>query len=373
MLFDPVKFIEEVKPQLEQIVDGKAVAAVSGGVDSTTAAALAYRLLGNKVIPIMIDTGFLRENEAEKVKAMVSDLMPLQVVNVSEKFLSELEGKDDAEEKRKKFRELFYNTLSELVKKYQAKYLIQGTIAADWVETQGGIKTQHNVLVQLGIDTEKTWGFKVVEPLADLYKNEVRDLARYLGLPREIYNRQPFPGPGLLVRVVGGVSREKLEIVRKATSIVEKYLEQEDYSQYFAVIFDSHSNYDPEISKEVGCDVYTYTAKATGVKGDVRAYGRIAKVDCDYKDYERLRRVMEKVTSSDITHVVTKVADGYNEGKYSIGIRAVLTQDFMTADFAKIDWGLLGKISNEILSISKNIKEVVYDITTKPPATIEFE
>jgi GMP synthase (glutamine-hydrolysing) len=373
MLFDPVKFIEEVKPQLEQIVDGKTIAAVSGGVDSTTAAALAYRILGDKVIPVMIDTGFLREREAEKVKLMVGNLMPLQVVDVSENFISELEGMSDAEEKRKKFRQIFYNTLSELVKKYNAKYLIQGTIAADWVETQGGIKTQHNVLVQLGIDTERTWGFKIVEPLADLYKNEVRDLARYLGLPKEIYNRQPFPGPGLLVRVVGKVTREKLELVRKATKVVEKYLDSMDYSQYFAVIFESASSYEPEMSKGVGCDVYTYTSKATGVKGDVRAYGRIAKVECNNKDYEKLRRVMEKITSYDITHVTVKVGEGYPEGKYTIGIRAVLTQDFMTAEFAKIDWELLEKIASEISSLSKNIKEVVYDITTKPPATIEFE
>ena len=373
MLFDPIKFIEEVRPQLEQIVDGKAIAAVSGGVDSTTAAALAYRLLGDKVIPVMIDTGFLRENEAERVKKMVERVMPLQIVDVSEKFISELEGMSDAEEKRKKFRELFYNTLSQIAKKYDAKYLIQGTIAADWVETQGGIKTQHNVLVQLGIDTEKLWGFKVVEPLADLYKNEVRELASFLGLPEEIYKRQPFPGPGLLVRTVGRVTREKLKIVRKATSIVEKNLEREDYSQYFAVVFESDSTFDQELSRIAKCDVYTYSAKATGVKGDVRAYGRIAKVECNTRDYEKLRRVMEKVTSSDVTHVVVKVKDGFEDGKYTIAIRAVLTQDFMTADFAKIDWDLLEKIADEIINNVENVREIVYDVTTKPPATIEFE
>ncbi|QIW25126.1 GMP synthase [Sulfolobus sp. S-194] len=370
MSFDPQKFVDEISPQLKEIVDSKAVAAVSGGVDSTTAAVLSYKILGDKVIPVMIDTGFLRENEAENVKNMLKDLMPLQVIDEREKFISSLEGMSDAEEKRKKFRQLFYDTLSKIVKEFDAKYLIQGTIAADWVETQGGIKTQHNVLIQLGIDTEKEWGFKVVEPLADLYKDEVRALAKYLGLPRDIYNRQPFPGPGLLVRVVGKLTREKLEILRKVTTTVEKNLSELNLSQYFAVIFDSVAEYSEELSKEVGCDVKVYKTLATGVKGDVRAYGNIAGIECK-KDYESLREIMKKLTSYNITHVVVKVADKNPEGIYTIGIRAVNTQDFMTADFAKIDWNILGKMSDEIND--KKIKEIVYDITTKPPATIEYE
>ncbi|BFH72744.1 ATP-binding protein [Sulfurisphaera javensis] len=370
MEFNPEKFIEEISPQLKEIVDGKAIAAVSGGVDSTTASVLSYKILGEKIIPIMIDTGFLRENEANNVKNMLKDIMPLQIIDESERFISGLEGLSDAEEKRKKFRQLFYDTLSRLVKEYNAKYLIQGTIAADWVETQGGIKTQHNVLVQLGIDTEKEWGFKVVEPLADLYKDEVRALARYLGLPKEIYNRQPFPGPGLLVRTVGKLTREKLELVRRATAIVERNLSNLNLSQYFAVIFESDAEYNEKLSSEVGCKVKIYKSLATGVKGDVRAYGNVAGLECS-KDYESLREIMEKITKYNITHVVVKVKDKDPNGVYTVGIRAVITQDFMTADFAKIDWDLLEKIADEI-NIQK-IKEIVYDITTKPPATIEYE
>jgi len=370
MEFNPEKFIHEIEPQLKDIVDGKAVAAVSGGVDSTTAAALSYKILGDRVVPVMIDTGFLRENEAQKVKEMLKNIMPLQVVDVSEEFISALEGLSDAEEKRKKFRQLFYDTLSRIVKENNAKYLIQGTIAADWVETQGGIKTQHNVLVQLGIDTEKEWGFKVVEPLADLYKDEVRALSKYLGLPKEIYARQPFPGPGLLVRVVGKLTREKLEIVRKATEVVERNLATLNLSQYFSVIFESDGYYDEKLSSETGCKVKVYNTLATGVKGDVRAYGNIASVDCK-KDYEGLREITEKLAAYNITHVLVKVKDVNPNGQYTIGIRAVTTQDFMTADFAKIDWNLLEKIANE-LNYEK-IREVVYDVTTKPPATIEFE
>jgi len=370
MGFDPEKFIREIEPQLKSIVDGKAIAAVSGGVDSTTAAVLSYKILGDKVIPVMIDTGFLREKEAEKVRDMLKDIMPLKIIDVSEEFISALEGLSDAEEKRKKFRKLFYDTLSRVVKDSGAKYLIQGTIAADWVETQGGIKTQHNVLVQLGIDTEKEWGFKVVEPLADLYKDEVRELAKYLGLPKEIYARQPFPGPGLLVRVVGKLTREKLELVRKATEVVERNLANLGISQYFPAIFESDGYYDEKLSSEVGCKVKVYNALATGVKGDVRAYGNIASIDCK-KDYEDLREIMQKLTSYNITHVLVKIKDKNPNGKYTIGIRAVITQDFMTAEIAKIEWDLLEKIANE-LNYEK-IREVVYDITTKPPATIEFE
>jgi len=151
---------------------------------------------------------------------------------------------------------------------------------------------------------------------------------------------------------------------------VEKNLSELNLSQYFAVIFDSAAEYNKELSNEVGCDVKVYKTLATGVKGDVRAYGNIAGIECR-KDYESLREIMEKLTSYNITHVVVKIKDKNPEGIYTIGIRAVNTQDFMTADFAKINWNILEKIANEIND--KKIKEVVYDITTKPPATIEYE
>ncbi len=283
MSFNPSSFLDEISPQLrEKVGNSKVLVAVSGGVDSTTAAALAYKILGENVIPVMIDTGFLRENEAVSVKEMTKEVIPnLVIEDQSEFFLSSLEGLKDAEEKRKKFRDLFYETISSLARKYGTNMMIQGTIAADWVETQGGIKTQHNVLVQLGINTESTWGFTVVEPLADLYKNEVRELARYLGLPPEISERQPFPGPGLLIRVVGEVKIEKLMVERRANTVVEKALSRKGLSQYFAVVFDSDSEEDKQKSAEVGTRVRVYKARATGVKGDVRSYGHIASVEGD--------------------------------------------------------------------------------------------
>jgi GMP synthase (glutamine-hydrolysing) len=371
-VFNPESFIEEVKPQiLKEVREEKILAAISGGVDSTTAAVLMYKILGKQLLPIMIDTGFLRKDEARKVKDMLKDILPLQIVDKSEEFISALEGISDAEEKRKKFRDLFYSTLSTIAKENGIRYLVQGTIAADWVETQGGIKTQHNVLVQLGIDTEKTWGFKVIEPLADLYKDEVRALARYLGLPKEISERQPFPGPGLLIRVVGKLTREKLEIEREVNDIIESELKDLGFSQYFSVIIDSQKSLDDLISSEVNVPVYVYNTRATGVKGDVRSYGKIASIPL-IDDYEKVREIVQKITKYDVTHVGMIINDR-KDGKYSIGIRAVLTQDFMTADFAKIELSKLQTIAEKIMRINKEIKEVFYDVTSKPPATIEYE
>ncbi|AOL16318.1 GMP synthase [Sulfolobus sp. A20] len=367
-MFDPSSFIEEISPQLkEKVGNEKVLAAVSGGVDSTTAAVLGYRILGERIVPVLIDTGFLRKDEAKRVKNYLKDVLPnLEVIDESDKFISSLEGTSDAEEKRRKFRDLFYSTISSLMRKYDAKLLMQGTIAADWVETQGGIKTQHNVLVQIGINTEKTWGFTVIEPLADLYKNEVRELARYLKLPREISERQPFPGPGLLVRTVGKFTKEKLSIVREANEIVESYLNSFGYSQYFAVIFES-DGVDTTLN---GLNVYKYLVKATGVKGDVRSYGNIIKLSC--KDITNIKEIIDKLQKYDVTHVLCRVREK-QVGKYSIGIRAVLTEDFMTADYAKIPIPILDRIAEEIVNKFPEVKEVLYDVTSKPPATIEFE
>ncbi|BDC19574.1 ATP-binding protein [Acidianus sp. HS-5] len=371
-MFNPESFIEEVKPQiLNEIGDEKILAAISGGVDSTTAAVLMYKILGKQLLPIMIDTGFLRKNEAKKVKEMLTGILPLQILDKSDEFITRLEGISDAEEKRKKFREIFYSTLSNIAKENGIKYLVQGTIAADWVETQGGIKTQHNVLVQLGINTEKEWGFKVIEPLADLYKDEVRALARYLGLPKEISERQPFPGPGLLIRVVGKLTKEKLDIEREVNEIVEDRLKGMEYSQYFSVIIDSQKVLDERISTEAKVPVYIYDTRATGVKGDVRSYGKIASIP-EIDDYEKVREIVQRITKYDVTHVGMLINEK-DEGKYSVGIRAVITQDFMTADFAKISLDKLKEIACEIVKNNKEIKEVFYDVTSKPPATIEYE
>ncbi|QKR00020.1 GMP synthase [Metallosphaera tengchongensis] len=369
-MFSPEKFLEEITPQIRSVVgDSKVVAAVSGGVDSTTAAALMYRVLGNKVTPIMIDTGFLRKDEAESVKSMLKDIMPLKVVNRSQEFLGAVKGLEDAEEKRKTFRDTFYNTISIIMREENSKFLVQGTIAADWIETQGGIKTQHNVLVQLGINTERTWGFSLVEPLADLYKNEVRELARYLGLPRQISERQPFPGPGLLVRCVGKVTEDKLDVVRSANSIVEDALSELHPSQYFAAAFENEGQTDHTLSQKFKDEIFVYRTKATGVKGDVRSYGRMASFSFR-EDYEEIRQISKKITSLDFTRALMRVRSG--KGKYTVVIRAVNTEDFMTADILEIKPDLLIQVAQRIMELN-GVGEVVYDVTTKPPATIEFE
>ncbi|AEB95975.1 MAG: ATP-binding protein [Metallosphaera sp.] len=369
-MFSPEKFIEEIEPQVKSIVgNNRLVAAVSGGVDSTTAAVIMYRILGDKVTPVMLDTGFLRENEAERVKSSLSNIIPLEIEDVSEMFMKGLEGIGDAEAKRKKFRELFYSTISNIVSKYNSKFLVQGTIAADWIETKGGIKTQHNVLVQLGINTEKTWGFSLIEPLADLYKNEVRELARYIGLPREISERQPFPGPGLLIRCVGVLTKDKLEVARRANSIVERTLSKYHPSQYFAAVFERESEVDRKLSEALLDEIRVYKVKATGVKGDVRSYGKIASFRLR-RSYSEIREVSSKITSGDFTRALMRIKEG--KGKYSVAIRAVSTEDFMTADILELDPDTLMELAEEITKV-KDVGEVVYDVTTKPPATIEYE
>ncbi len=369
-MFDPDSFIEEKIREIRSSVKGKAIAAVSGGVDSTTAAALVHKAIGNRLRTIFIDTGFMREGEPKWVKEKLKDVLPLEIIDSKEEFYRRLLGMSDAEEKRRTFREIFYNVLSREAQRWGAEYLVQGTTAPDWIETSGGIKTQHNVLEQVGIDTRRKWGFKVIEPLADLYKDEVRMVARKLGLPREIVERQPFPGPGLLVRVVGKVTLKKLQIVRKATNIVERRLEPLRPSQFFAAVWEDRRVEDEELSKSIGMKVSLFDVKATGVKGDVRAYGPIALLE---GEYERALEMWKEVIQSrkDVTHVVWKIAEG--KGEYVISIRAVKTENFMTADILEVEPQLLKDIAEEILSKIENVSLVVYDVTPKPPATIEYE
>ncbi|BBD72824.1 GMP synthase [Sulfodiicoccus acidiphilus] len=360
-MIEPKAFVEKAVAKLRS-VEGRAVAAVSGGIDSTTAAILAYRALRERLTPVMIDTGFMRKGEVNSVSTALRPLIPIRVIDARKDFISQLYGKSDAEEKRKTFRELFYRKLGEVVKEVGATHLVQGTIAADWVETAGGIKTQHNVLLQLGLDPKELYGFSVVEPLVELYKDEVRAVARYLGVPEELVRRQPFPGPGLLVRVLGTISEEKLELCREANYLTENYLADLNFSQYFAVVFEAEG--------ELRDGVKFYRVRATGVKGDNRVYGKIVSIGWNHKDLESVRQLVMKLSAGDVTHVMIKVAEG--KGKYAIGIRAVTTDDFMTADFAKIPEERLMELGEALASIPQ-VGEVLYDVTSKPPATIELE
>src|SRR5207245_8350192 len=223
--FRPSSFLEAQTSRMRELSEGKqALSASSGGVDSIISALLARQALGERVIPVLIDTGFMREDEPEKVRDKLAKPpleLKIRIVRSAGRFLKAVADEPLAEEKRKKLRETFYQVLKEEAHKFGCEYLVQGTIAPDWIETQGGIKTQHNVLEQVGIDPRARYGFKLLEPLSELYKDQVRSLAKYLAVPNEFSERQPFRGPGLLVRCIGEVTRPKLDALKSATSIVE--------------------------------------------------------------------------------------------------------------------------------------------------------
>jgi GMP synthase (glutamine-hydrolysing) len=391
--FDPAQFVAEKVPEIRRLVgSSKAAIATSGGVDSTACAALALRALGNRLICFFIDTGFMREGEVEEVRSMLTSLgLPLKVLSVKDRFLRSLEGKTDAESKRLAFRETFYTILGEAVKSEGCKVLIQGTIAPDWIETSGGIKTQHNVLEQLGVDTKSRFGFKLLEPLLDLYKDQVRALSRYLGLEISSSNRQPFPGPGLLVRCIGAVNEEKLNLLKRATAITEDYLKHLEPlpQQYLAAIVEDdrlpagRDLVDALSQFQDGASAYYLAGRATGVKGDDRAYGKMVVISgiVGEKEPRDLFDLPERLIHADrdIVRVLYSIGEkkvgsspGKRKGGYSVIVRAVETRDFMTAKPSAIPYKVLWAMAKEILK-EPRVTTVAYDLTSKPPATVEFE
>jgi len=315
--FKPEKFIEEAVKEIKNSVDGNVIIAWSGGIDSTTTSVLVNKAVGERLLCIFVDTGFMRKNEPERMKEIGKALgLRIKMVDAKNRFLSALKGVKDPEKKRKICGELFIRIFEEEARNFEAKYLAQGTIAPDWIESGGGIrdtiKSHHNV----GGLPEKM-GLKLIEPLRELYKDEVRKVGKVLGIPKEIYTRQPFPGPGLAIRIVGEVTEERVNIIREACAITEKEIESavaegkmEKPWQYFAVLLPT---------------------KSVGVHGDVRAYG------------------------------------------YTVVIRAVDSIDGMSAAYSKIPHEVLQKISTKITNELKDkVTRVVYDITNKPPGTIEY-
>ncbi|MEM2511284.1 MAG: hypothetical protein QXY40_10650, partial [Candidatus Methanomethylicia archaeon] len=303
---DAFKYIRSIL-----VPDSRILAACSGGIDSTVSAVLVSKALGNPIEAVYIDDGLRRIGEAEDtVKLLRSIGLKPFIYDARNEVVGGLMGIVDPEEKRKTFRELFYNILGRIAKENNVRYVVQGTIAADIVETVKGVKTQHNVLEQLGIDVLVKYGFNVIEPLRNLYKWQVRMVAQELELPIEIIEKKPFPGPGLAVRVIGEVTWDKLEILRKATKIVEEETVDVNAFQSFAVLLDS---------------------KATGIKNESRIYG------------------------------------------YIIAVRIVSSSDALTARFVEVPYNKLRRISERITSEIPEVTRVLYDITDKPPATIEFE
>jgi len=304
---------EEIRRSVGQ---GKAIVALSGGIDSSTVTALSAQALGKNLTAVFVDHGFMREGEPEFVERTFGKLgMNFVSVKAHEQFLRRLRGVSDPEEKRRIIGREFIRVFEAEAKKVGAEYLIQGTIYPDRIESgfhkfSDKIKTHHNVA---GLPTKMK--FKgIVEPIRDLYKDEVRKVAEQLKLPPEIVWRQPFPGPGLAVRVTGEVTAEKAETLRKADQVVTDEIEkaglQNDLWQYFAVLTET---------------------KSTGVKGDARAYG------------------------------------------YTVAVRAVESREAMTANFARLPYDVLERISTRITNEIPQVVRVVYDITHKPPATIEWE
>ncbi|MCS7115571.1 MAG: ATP-binding protein [Nitrososphaerota archaeon] len=397
--FDPKSFVEsQVEDIRRKIGDERALVAVSGGVDSTTCAVLTRKAIGEKLVCVFLDDAFMREGEPEKVAEILSRKpfnVPVKVVDVREHFLNAMKGLRDAEEKRKKFRETFYTVLSETAKKENCRVLVQGTIRADIVETVGGVKTQHNVLEQIGINPMEKFGFKVVEPLIALYKEQVRMVARYLGLPPEVSERQPFPGPGLSVRVVGEIRLDKLNALKKATAIVEGALAEHRPSQYFAAIIDNEealaessiTHLRETVARFLNVpsrnvSVKVFRDRATGLKGGERRYGKIVGVKVETVNGKVYQADVKSLVSAqtwivsenpDVTRVLYAVRDTPQKKPYVISIRAVETKDFLTAQVSAIPWKTLDKAAAEILEKCPNVSTVYYDVTPKPPATIEME
>jgi GMP synthase (glutamine-hydrolysing) len=398
--FNVENFVKKQIKNIHDVIgDKKAVIAVSGGVDSTTCAELTYRAIGDNLICIILDTAFMREGEPKKVASILSSPplnLPIKIKNVQEKFLDELSGISDAEKKRKAFRKVFYESLSDIVKHEKSQILVQGTILADIIETAGGIKTQHNVLDQIGISSKEIYGFKVVEPLVTLLKWQVREVAKYLNIPPAISDRQPFPGPGLSVRVVGEITPPKLSLLKKATKITEKQLSYHKSSQYFVAIINNKKKIVSEekinkiknlASETLGfksekISVKVYSNKATGIEDKTRKYGEIIGLTCKELENEiyqpnfvNLMELHKKICNENpsITRVLYNISEDISRNPYVIIIRSIETSDFLTAKISNIPWSTLNKTANLILEEGSNISTIYYDVTPKPPATIEME
>lgn len=321
-LWHPGDHVQEIIEKLKEELSGArhVLIGVSGGVDSSTATVLVHRAIGDRLIPIFIDTGLLRLGEAERTQTIFEKLgLRLRVVNASARFFAQLQGITDPEEKRKRIGTEFIRVFEEEAQKLAREVggidvLVQGTIYSDVIESAGArgadkIKSHHNV----GGLPERLQ-FKIIEPLRNFFKDEVRQIGLSLGIPEEIIWEQPFPGPGLAVRILGEVTPERVKVLQRVDAIVREEIHKAGLAraiwQYFAVLL---------------------PVRSVGVLGDGRAYGHV------------------------------------------VAVRAVDSRDGMTADWFHIPYDVLEKISSRITNEIEGVTRVVYDITSKPPATIEWE
>ncbi len=305
------RFINEKIKEIKGAVgDGMAINALSGGVDSSTVTMLGHRALGNRLKTVFIENGLMREGEPEQVADFFRKLgVTIEVVDARKEFFSVLKGITDPEEKREAITQAFYqNVFGRIVKESGAKYLLQGTILTDVDETVAGIKRQHNVFEQIGIDPQEAFGYRIIEPLIQLRKDGVRKVGKALGFPAELFERIPFPGPALSARVIGEVTRERIETVRKATVVVERLLKDTGAFQYLAILHED---------------------RVTGMRDGKRDFGQQIEVRC-----------WESV-------------------------------DARIATPTRLPFEILEKLAGEIIREVPGIVSVTYNIAPKPPSTIE--
>ena len=306
-----MEFIEQKVGEIKSLVgSGLAINALSGGVDSSVVTMLGYKAIGNQLKTYFIDNGLMRQNEPQQIVSWFKELgVPVEIFDARDQFFSALKGITDPEEKREAITQTFYkDVFGDMVKESGAHFLLQGTNYTDIEETVAGIKRQHNILEQLGINTEETFGYKVLEPLLQLRKPLIRKIGKALGLQEEIFSRPPFPGPALSARVIGEVSPERVEIVRKATQIVEDELYKTDAFQYLAIL---------------------HNDRVTGIK------------------------------------------DGKREFGMQIEIRCWESEDAKTGSPTPLGFEKLSQLAQQITAELPGVVSVTYNITKKPPSTIE--
>lgn len=308
---NPKQFIKDKTDELRRTVgDSKAVNALSGGVDSCVVTLLAHRALGTQLQTYFIDTGLMRSGEPEAVVDLFKKHgVTVKLIDARREFFAELKGKLDPEAKRHAITHAFYKKVfGRLVKKSGARFLLHGTILTDVEETLAGIKRQHNILAQLGIDTRKTYGYSVLEPLINLRKPAVRKIGRALGLSVAVSNRPPFPGPALAARIIGEVTPQRVELARRATEVVERVLARTSAFQYLAIL---HSD------------------RVTGIREGRREYG------------------------------------------FQIEVRCWDSRDAVTARPTNLPYSTLMRLGRLIPEQVPEVVSVTYNITSKPPSTIE--
>jgi GMP synthase (glutamine-hydrolysing) len=308
---DPDRFIEEQITAIRNAVgDGTAINALSGGVDSSTVTMLAHRALGERLRTVFIENGLMREGEPERVVGLFEELgVAVEIIKSSEEFFEALRGITDPEEKREAITQTFYKSVfGRIVEDSGAKHLLQGTILTDVDETVAGIKRQHNVFEQLGIDPQATFGYRIIEPLIQLRKDGVRKVGRALGLQEELFERIPFPGPALSARVIGEATRERIELVRGATAIVERILGGTKAFQYMAILHEDR---------------------------------------------------------------VTGMVDGKREFGRQIEVRCWDSVDARVASPTKLPYDVLETLARELIDGVPGVVSVTYNIAPKPPSTIE--